>query len=143
MKTNLVSTNLVKAFAALLATGVLMISNPLTSQAGVGRNEKPILSLSATPVTVKYIGHNENSLIFSVSYENPLADQFWLILKDDAGNIIYRQQYNDVRFYREIRIENDGSAIRPTFIIRKGNEESVHKFVVNVATTQEVVVTKG
>jgi hypothetical protein len=122
-----------------MATVVLFVSNPLTSHAGTIRNTKVVLPESQ--VSVSYAGSNENNLIFNVKFENPTAARFWLIIKDDGGEIIYRQPFNDVNFSRSIYLEKGESQIHPTFIIREGGEESVHKFSVSLYTKEQVSVT--
>jgi len=141
MKANSVSTRVAKAVFALVAAVVLFVSNPLTSQAGMIKNKKTA-TLPESQVSVSYVGSNENNVIFSVKFENPTAARFWLIIKNGAGEIIYRQASNDVHFSRAIYLEGSESKMNPTFIIRKGNEESVHSFAVSLSTTEQVSVTK-
>jgi hypothetical protein len=143
MKAKFVSNRVAKAFAALVATVILFIASPMTSRAGIFKNKKAATSISESQVSIHYIGSNENSVIFSVKFENPAAENFWLIIKNEAGDVIYHQQFNEAHFSREIHLEKDESKMQPVFIIRKGNEQSVHRFEVNVATTEQVVVTKG
>jgi hypothetical protein len=143
MKANLVSTRVVKATLALAATVVLFISNPLTSQARTIKDMTTPTALSESQISVIYLGSNDNGLLFSVNFENPTGEKFWLILKDDAGDIIFRQQFNDVHFCRSLQLEKGDTEIQhPTFIIRKGNIESVHSFAVSLATTERITVTK-
>lgn len=140
MKANPTSIRVVKAVTALVATVILFVSNPLTSQAGMIKNK--IGTLPESQVSVSYAGSNEDNLIFSVKFENPTAARFWLIIKDDAGEVVYREPFNDVHFSRAIYLEKGESHIHPTFIIREGNEESVHSFAVSLSTKEQVSVTK-
>ena len=142
MKANFVSTRVAKTVLALVASVVLFISSPLTSQARTIKNKKTPTTLTESQVSVTYIGSKGDNVIFSVKLENPGAEKFWLIIKNDAGESIYRAQFNDVHFSKAICLEKDEANIKPTFIIRKGNQESVHSFAVNLATTEQVVVTK-
>jgi hypothetical protein len=141
MKANSVSTRVAKVVLALVAAVVLIVSAPLTSQAGM-TGGKHVASLPESQVSINYIGTNENSVIFSVKFENPTAARFWLIIKNDAGEIVYRQPFSDTNFSRAIYLEKGDSQIHPTFIIRKGNEESVQSFAVRLSTTEQVSVTK-
>ncbi|HMH22112.1 MAG TPA: hypothetical protein VK563_10060 [Puia sp.] len=141
MKTNSVSTRVVKTISAIVAVIVLFVSNPLSSQAN-GINDKKPSGLTEGQVSVKYVGSDDNNVIFSVKFENPNADKFWLIVKNDVGDVIYRQQFTDVHFSKSLFLEKDASEIHPTFVIRKGNDEITHRFVVNRTLTENVVVTK-
>lgn len=126
---------------ALVAAVVLFISTPLTSQART-IGGKQLVSLPEGQVSINYVGSNDNNVIFSVKFENPTAARFWLIIKNDAGEIVYRQPFSDTNFSRAIYLEKSDAQIHPTFIIRKGNEESVHSFDVRLSTLEQVSVTK-
>jgi len=141
MKTNFVSTRVVKAISLVVAAIVLFVSNPLSSQAN-GINDKKPSGLSEGQVTVKYVGSADNSVIFSVKFENPTAQKFWLIVKNDGGEVVYRQQFSDVHFSKSLFLEKDATEIHPTFVIRKGNEEVTHSFLVNSTLTENITVTK-
>src|SRR5450631_3276651 len=135
MKTNSVSTRVVTTLSAIVMAVVLLISNPLSSQAN-GINDKKPSGLTEGQVSVQYIGSNDNNVIFSVKFENTTAQKFWLIVKNDAGEVIYRQQFNDVHFSKSLFLEKDATEIHPTFVIRKGNDEVSHSFVVNRTLTE-------
>jgi hypothetical protein len=146
MKTNHVSTRAGKTVLAVATVIALFVCNPFTSQAkgNPARNhkDKTASSLNDGQVSVQYIGSNNDDVTFSVKFENSGAEKFWLIVKDDIGNIIYRQQFNDAHFAKSIILQKDENVIRPSFIIRKGNDEIVHSFVVSRNFTENTVVTK-
>jgi hypothetical protein len=141
MKTNYVSTRVVTVFSAIAMAVVLFLANPLASQAN-GVNDKKPSGLTEGQVSVQYVGSDDNHVIFSVKFENATAQKFWLIVKNDAGEIIYRQQFTDTHFSKSLFLEKDATEIHPTFVIRKGNDEVSHSFVVNRTVTENVVVTK-
>jgi hypothetical protein len=93
-------------------------------------------------VSVQYVGSNENQVVFHVEYENPTAEKFWLIIKNDAGDVVYRKQFSDAHFSKSIYVVKEDTDIRPTFIIRNSNNEIVRQFAVSSVVTENTVVTK-
>jgi len=142
MNTNSVSTRVVKAISVAVAAVVILVSNPFTSQANGGGNNNKKASLTEEQVSVKYLGTNDNSVVFKVEFENPTAEKFWLIIRNDAGDVVYHQQFSDVHFSKSVFFQNTDSEIHPTFVIRNGNNEIVRQFAVNRTLTENTVVTK-
>jgi len=134
MNTNFFSTRVVKTIAVALTAVVIFVSNPLTSRANGGGAEKKA-SLTEAQVSVKYLGTNDNSVIFKVEFENPTAEKFWLIIRNDNGDVIYHQSFNDAHFSKSVFFQNTDSDIHPTFVIRNGNNEIVRQFAVNRTLT--------
>jgi hypothetical protein len=141
MNTNFFNTRVVKTIAVALTAVVLFVSNPLASLANGGGTEKTA-SLTEAQVSVKYLGTNDNGVIFKVEFENPTAEKFWLIIRNDNGDVIYRQQFNDAHFSKSVFFQNTDSEIHPTFVIRNGNNEIVRQFAVNKTLTENTVVTR-
>lgn len=141
MNTISVSTRIVKAITATAAAIVLFISNPTTTLAN-GGDHKKTATLNDEQVTVQYIGTKDNSVVFRVDFENPTAEKFWLIIKNDAGEVVYRKQFNDAHFSKSVYFQKEESDIRPTFVIRNGENEIVRQFAVNRTITENTVVTK-
>ena len=142
MNTNSLKTRVVKGIAVAVAAVVILVSNPLTSQANGGGINNKKASLTEEQVSVKYLGTNDNNVIFKVEFENPTAEKFWLIIKNDAGDVVYHQQFSDVHFSKSVFFENTDSEIHPTFVIRNGNNEIVRQFAVSKTLTENTVVTR-
>jgi hypothetical protein len=135
---NIVNNRVVKAISA--AALVLIISNPIASLANGGKNEKA--RLTDEQVTIQYVGVNDDHVVFHVDFTNPSGEKFWLIIRNDAGDIVYRKQFSDAHFSKNIYFENEQSDIRPTFIIRNNNNEIVRQYAVTRTITENTVVTK-
>jgi hypothetical protein len=142
MNTHSLSTRVVKGIAVAVAAVVILVSNPLTSQANGGGNNNKKASLTDEQVSVKYLGTNDNNVIFKVEFENPTAEKFWLVIKNDAGDVVYHQQFSDVHFSKSVFFQNTDSEIHPTFVIRNGNNEIVRQFAVSKTLTENTVVTR-
>ena len=139
MNTNL-NSRVVKGISVAAVAAVFFLSNPIASLANGGKNDKA--KLSDEQVTVQYVGVNDQHVVFHVDFENPTAEKFWLIIRNDAGDVVYRKQFSDAHFSKSIYFENEQADIRPTFIIRSTNNEIVRQFAVTRTVTENTVVTK-
>ena len=141
MNTNL-SSRVVKVIAVALTAVVVLVSNPLTSQANGGGINNKKASVTEEQVSVKYQGTHDNNVVFKVEFENPTTEKFWLIIKNDAGDVVYHQQFNSAHFSKSVFFQNTDSEIHPTFVIRNGNNEIVRQFAVNRTLTENTVLTR-
>ena len=134
------NTKVVKAIAVVM-TSIVLLGNPFTSKANGGSNGKT--SLTEEQVSVKYVGTDDNNIIFKVEFENPTAEKFWLIIKNDNGDVVYHQQFSDAHFSKSVFFQNTDTDIHPTFVIRSSNNsEVVRQFAVNKTITESTVATK-
>jgi len=136
---NIINSRVVKAITVTIVAAVFFISNPIATLAN-GGTEKG--KLSEEQVSVKYVGANEQHLVFHVDLQNPTGEKFWLIIRNDAGDVVYRKQFSDAHFSKTIYFENEGAEIRPTFIIRNNEGEITRQFAVTKTITENTVVTK-
>jgi len=134
------NSRVVKAISVAAVAAVIFISNPLASLANGGKNDKA--KLNDEQVTVQYVGANDQHVVFHVDFQNPTNEKFWLIIRNDAGDVVYRKQFSDAHFSKSIYFENDQTEIRPTFIIRNSANEIVRQFAVSRTITEQTVVTK-
>ena len=70
------------------------------------------------------------------------GEKFWLIIKNDAGDVVYQQAYKDAHFSKTIRLPKEEGEMHPTFVIRTANDQVERKFVVNRKVSEKVTVTK-
>jgi len=132
-----------KAIAVALSSIVILVSNPLASQANGGRTDSKKASLTEEQVSIKYVGTENGQVVFHVEFENPTAEKFALIIRNDNGDVVYRQQFADVHFSKNVYIANVDSDIQPTFVIRSGNNnEIVRQFRVSRTVTENTTVTR-
>jgi hypothetical protein len=135
-------TNAVKVVVAALAAVVILIGNPLTSKANGGGDNSKKVSPAEAQVSVSYEGTSDNQIVFKVEFENPTAQKFWLIIKNDNGDIVYHHQFSDTKFAKNVCFENTDTEIQPTFVIRTSdNVDVVRQFSVNKTITESTVVT--
>jgi hypothetical protein len=93
---------------------------------------------------VKYLGTQEDMVVFNVSYNNPDGSRFLLIVKDQDGSPIYSNSFNDRSFYRQFRLPKTDKD-RIEFVFRDGPAADVVKtFEINVSSrfVREVAIKK-
>jgi hypothetical protein len=94
--------------------------------------------------SVRYLGTQDDMLIFNVSYDNPEGNKFVVTVKDQDGSQLYQSPFWDKAFYKQFKLsKSDRDKI--IFVIRNGERAPIVKtFSVNVNShfVQEVAVKK-
>ncbi len=133
-----------KAVAKIIAVAftavVVLVANPLASHANGGGSKK-VSTLTDAQVSVKYVGTTNNQVVFQVVFDNPTGEKFSLIIKNDAGDVVYHQQFSETHFAKNVYFENTDTEIQPTFIVRgsTGNDVVRHFQVVKTVTENTTV----
>jgi hypothetical protein len=94
-----------------------------SASAGEGQNEK---------ATVKYLGTQDDMIVFNVSYANPEGTRFELVIKDQDGSMVYQNNFSDKSFYKQFRLPKTDKD-RIFFVFHNNHDADVVKtFEVNV-----------
>ncbi len=143
MNTQSVRSAIAKWMSISLVAALFVVANPFNSNAA-DKKEKDNAFFADKQVSVQYSGAGENSVSFRIQLENPAAQKFSLIIKDDAGDVVFQQQFNDQHFNKTVQLLKESSELHPTFVIRMGNQEISRSFAVNSSArvVEDVVVTK-
>ena len=97
-----------------------------------------------TVATVKYLGTQDDMLIFNVSYVNPDGSKFSLVVKDQDGTQLYQGLFSEKSFYKQFRLPK-ADKDRIVFVFRDFRDADIVKaFDVNVNSRliREVAVKK-
>ena len=131
---------------SVAAVAAIIAANPINANATpVKGNKEKFAAVNEAQVDVKYVGSNEQSFVFHVEFNNPSAQVFSLIVRNDEGEIIYSQKFSDAHFAKTIHLLKDGDeagSINPTFEIKTGNQQVKRSFEINRKFTEDVSVTK-
>src|SRR5580658_3132567 len=100
MNTN-TKNHTVKVIAVALTAVLFLFGSPLTSKANGGGSKKNS-AITEAQVCVTYQGVTDNSLVFKVDYENVDGKKFWLIIRNDNGDEVFRQSFSDAHFSKAI-----------------------------------------
>ena len=117
----------VKSVSVIATSVVLLVSNPMTSFAGSVKNSQS----NDTQLSVIYTGSNSKTVAFHLTYENVKGEKFSLVIKNEAGDVVYEDTFSDVHFDRNIFIDVTENRINPTFILRTDSQELVRSVSVN------------
>ena len=80
--------------------------------------------------------------MFRVEFNNPSAQKFTLIIKNEEGVTVYNEKFSEVNFDKTFHLPYDGNDIQPTFIIRTANGEVKRSFFVSRKVVENYQVTK-
>ena len=141
MKLQFVKGSALKSVVAAATVALLFVSNPLTSMAGTvkGKVNTPVVNEQAD---VQYAGAEEGGYLFRVEFNNPSAQKFSLIIKNEEGIIVYNEKFSEVSFDKTFHLPYDGTDIQPTFIIRTANGDVKRSFYVSRKVVENFQVTK-
>ena len=93
---------------------------------------------------VRYLGSQDDMLIFNVSYDNPKGNKFVVAVKDQDGTQLYQNIFRDKAFYKQFKLpKTDKDEV--IFVIRNGQDAPIVKtFAVNIDSrfVQEVAIKK-
>lgn len=130
-------------YCAVIAV-LVSLATVNASKANNTNKEKEVTVVSEKQVSVEYTGYNDNSVVFRVAFENPTAQKFSLIIKNEAGEVLYQGAFTDAHFSKAVHLLKDESEMNPTFIVRVGSQKIERSFKVNTNSSveDEVVVTK-
>jgi hypothetical protein len=93
---------------------------------------------------VKYLGAQDDLVLFNVTNPNPEGAAFSLVVKDQDGTELYKNAYSEKNFYKQIRLPREDRS-RIIFIIRNNKEADIVKtFQINVNSryVEDVAVKK-
>jgi hypothetical protein len=93
------------------------------ASSGDGQNEQ---------ATVKYLGTQEDMIVFNVAYSNPEGNKFQLTIRDQDGSSLYQNTFSDKSFYKQFRLPKSDKD-RVAFIFHTTHDADVVKtFEINV-----------
>ena len=93
---------------------------------------------------VQYVGTTDKGIVFNVKYDNNDASKFDLIIKNEYGDIVYQQQFNDKNFDKKVLLTKEAGDAHLTFIIRSASANIKQSFDITTSTrTVEEVVVKN
>jgi hypothetical protein len=133
--------SLFKAAFGKLTFGTLFLLTVATANA---QSTTPGASPATDSATVRYLGTQDDMLIFNVSYANPKGNKFLVAVKDQDGTQLYLNLFRDKSFYKQFKLPKTDKD-KVIFVIRNGQDAPIVKtFAVNVNSrfVQEVAIKK-
>ncbi len=138
MKPVFTTNNLKKSTSVLAAALMLSLGSAKLHAAPI---IEKIISPADKQLSVNFVGVSNSDMVFHLEFENKTGGKFFLIVKNDAGEVVYQNSFTDVNFARNIRIANVDSELHPTFVIRTSSEVVERKFSVKSKVSENYEVT--
>lgn len=121
---------------SLAAAFLLVLSSAKAQSTETGEAEKT--------ATVKYLGTQDDMLVFDVFYTNPTNGKFQVVIKDQDGTPVYQNVFDEKTIYKQFRLPKSEKD-RVVFVIRDYKDADIVKtFDINVNSRiiREVAVRK-
>ncbi len=103
-------------------------------------------SSTVVPVQLKYIGQMNNQPLFQLSFAgNEKENEFTIIIKDEGGNTLYRENIKGEVFYKKFLVNRDeigDSFLRFEVISKKTNKSAVFEVNSEARYVEDMVVNK-
>lgn len=92
--------------------------------------------------SISYAGTTNAGIVFNLKFENPTASKFNVVLKNDAGEVLFQQEYKDKNFDGNIVLAKEEGDGHITFAIVSSAAKYTENFTIKTITktVDEVVV---
>jgi hypothetical protein len=138
MKPVFANFNLRKSASVLAAAALLTIGAAKVHAAPI---IEKISSPSDKQVSINFVGATESNYVFHLEFDNKTGEKFYLIVKNDAGDVVYQNAFTGTHFETNIRLPKEETEIHPTFVIRTPSEKIEKKFSVSRNVSESFVAT--
>lgn len=95
------------------------------------------------PVDIKYLGNANESPVFQVNFHNEAEEEFYIVIRDNAHNILYSEKVKGKNISRKFQLVNEGLSddeIHFEITNRKANTSVTYKTKNTTETINEVTV---
>ncbi len=94
--------------------------------------------------SIKYVGSNDDNLLFNVQFNNVNNEKFTLLVSDENGETMYSVFSKDKNFTKTFALPKSLDLNKINFTIRTNEGTYRQSFSINIATieTEDVVVSK-
>src|ERR1700733_11282183 len=122
------NTTLTSATSKLMF-GTLFLLAVVTAQA---QTSTPSGGEKQDSTLVKYLGTQDDMMIFNVAYKNPGGAPFDVIITDQDRTQLYQGSFKDKEFFKQFRLPK-GEKDKITFTVRPSKDADIAKtFEINI-----------
>ena len=92
---------------------------------------------------INYLGTHDDMFVFGIQHYNDKKNKFTVEIKENSGNVLFKEAYTDMVFSKSFKIPRDLDG-KLNFVIKDLKENVVETFEVNtnIRVTEHVIVTK-
>ena len=83
---------------------------------------------------VKYLGSNSGNLDFDVRYTNIKGSNFFFVIKDENGEVLFEKDYSNKTFHKKIELAKVDDINKLTFLITSDREATLFSKDVTIKT---------
>jgi hypothetical protein len=132
MKTVMISTRILAI--ALIASFTMAFASPALANI----EKKPI------PVELKFIGNLKDQPLFQMTFTSTEENDFTITIRDDYGNVLYRENVKGGSFTKNFVLNTDLSDVGLKFEVSSKNYEKPVVFEINTYSrvVEDVVINK-
>ena len=117
MKKQTLNTIAKRFFLGNILAASLFICAQVKANTVLPGNTTYIDSTITSKLDLKYVGITTEGLEFDVKYNNTSGKYFTLLIKDENGDVLFEQSYNNIDFYKKVQLPQIGDVKSLTFTI--------------------------
>lgn len=137
MKTQTLNTIAKRFFLGNILAAALFLSAQAKANTPkeLGSEHVILDSSSAYKLDLVYVGNSSEGLEFDVRYNNISGKYFSFVIKDDNGDVLFEQSYNNKAFYKKVQLPEVGEVKSLTFTILNEKNKLVQTKEVKISTS--------
>lgn len=127
-------------FSAVRKSALVLAIAAITIPATAGiKSVDPV----ETTASVKYIGRQDQTMLFNVKYNNTNASKFFVTIKDDDGVTLYQGAFTENAFDKKFSLpKSEAKKLIFTISDRKNNYSESFEITTETRVVEDVVIKK-
>ena len=134
MKKQTLNTIAKRFFLGNILAATLFITAQAEANTALPVSATPIDSTVISKLDLKYIGFTTEGLQFDVKYNNINGNYFTFVIKDEYGDVLFEQSYNNKQFFKKVQVPHVGDVKSLTFTIIPKRNKLVQSKEVKITT---------
>ena len=134
MKKQTLNTIAKRFFLGNILAASLFITAHAKANTVLTNNAPHVDSTITSKLDLKYVGITNDGLEFDVKYNNISGKYFTFVIKDENGDILFEQSYNNKQFIKKVQLPQVGDVKSLTFIIVSDRNKLMQSKEVKITT---------
>ena len=134
MKKQTLNTIAKRFFLGNILAAALFLSAQAKANTFLPENDTHVDSTIANKLDLKYLGNTNEGLEFDVKYNNVSGKYFSFVIKDENGEVLFEQSYNNKQFYKKVQLPSVADVKSLTFSILSDKNKLVQSKEVKITT---------
>ncbi len=134
MKKQTLNTIAKRFFLGNILAAALFLSAQAKANTFLPENDTHVDSTIANKLDLKYLGNSAEGLEFDVKYNNVSGKYFSFVIKDENGEVLFEQSYNNKQFSKKVQLPSIADVKSLTFSIVSDKNKLVQSKQVKITT---------